>query len=320
MGEAKRKRQRLGQEPSSSGDEFRGVIDLHVLPPVPAINGARIRELTGDETSPIPDSTRIVLNTFKAVVGGRGFHVGFCIGDRTGFSAIGVAVIDRLMMACPGASIHVVPVVHEDIAWDIVLRHLRNFTGRILLFAFPNSRVYDAGVAEIHFASVVAVFDHEGNQFRRLTGAQRRRIHEQAAAIQDQPPPKMYAAPGELQEDVPWIFRVATPTGKVVRTAVWNGRRDYVHELPEDIVRWVGGDRIAIVQVDHPVGINLRSSLMLTHQFSEFFDGVIHWARDTATFESILRSFIRLDLESISPPDIPDDWKPEVVIFPTGGV
>jgi hypothetical protein len=48
MGEAKRKKREQAAWPDSDG--YRGTIDLHVLPPVAAINGARIRELTGDDT------------------------------------------------------------------------------------------------------------------------------------------------------------------------------------------------------------------------------------------------------------------------------
>lgn len=80
-------------------------------------------------------------------------------------------------------------------------------------------------------------------------------------------------------------------------------------------MRWVGGDKIAVVQVDRPVGVDRRSSLDLTHMLAKSFDGVIHWARDTETFQSILKSFIRLDLESASPPDLPEDWKPEITIL-----
>lgn len=315
MGEAKRKKHLREQGAWPYAANFRGMIDLHMLPPVTAINGARIRELTGDDTIPVPDTTQIVLQAFRATVGERTFHVGFCIGDETGFSAIGIAVIDRLTIEAPGAALHVVPVVHDEIAWDIVLRHLRNFTGQALLFAFPNSDIYDAGTAEKYYSSAVCVFDHEGKHFKRLTAAKRQEIRERAAAIQNRPLPKIYAVPGVSQEEVPWIFRFATPAGKVIRTAVWNGRRDYAHEFPEDIVRWVGGEKIAIVQVDSPVGVNLRSSLNLTHFLAKDFDGVIHWARDTETFQSILKSFIRLDLESISPPDLPKDWKPKVMIL-----
>jgi hypothetical protein len=142
MGKTKRKRQQREQPAWPSLQRFLGTIDLHFLPPVAAISGARIRELTGDAR--IPNTAQISLQAFRAMVGDRMFHVGFCLGNEAGFSAIGIAVIDRLMMEAPSAPLHVVPVVHEDIAWDIVLRHLRSFTGQILLFVFPDSDVYDA--------------------------------------------------------------------------------------------------------------------------------------------------------------------------------
>jgi hypothetical protein len=89
--------------------------------------------------------------------------------------------------------------------------------------------------------------------------------------------------------------------------------------LPEDIIEWVGGEKIAIVQVDSPVGVNRRSSLNLTHRLAKDFDGIIHWARDTATFQSIVNSFVRLDLETALPPDLAKDWKPAVTIFAANG-
>jgi hypothetical protein len=101
---------------------------------------------------------------------------------------------------------------------------------------------------------------------------------------------------------IPDADDVLLRAGKQIRTAIWDGRRNYAHELPADICRWVGGDQIAIVQVDSPVGVDRRSSLHLTHKLSNEFDGVVHWARDSETFQSILRSFVRLDLESVSPP------------------
>jgi hypothetical protein len=211
-------------------------------------------------------------------------------------------------------------VVHQDIAWDIVLRHLRSFTGKVLLFAFPDSDTYDAGTAEKYYSKAVQLFDVTGSQLERLTTAQRQNIRKQKAEILSRPPPpSFYTASGVAQEDSPWIFRLATPAGKMIRTAVWNGRRDYAHELPKDIVNWVGGDKIAIVQVYSPVGVNRRSSLDLTHKLAKDFDGVIHWARDTETFQSILKSFIRLDLESISPPELPKDWGPEITILAANG-
>jgi hypothetical protein len=312
MGEAKRRKRERAKWPEF--ERYGGTLDLHVLPAVPAINGARIRELTGDGT--IPDATEIELRAFRAVAGTRTFHVGFCLGDGKLFSAIGIAVIERLSMEAPGAALHIVPITHADIAWDIVMRHLRSFTGRLLLFAFSDSDVYDAGTAPVSYSKHIRQFDSRGEQLTRLTEAQRRRILEQKAAILNKPPPpRFYPANGVAQEDSPWIFRVGTPAGKLLRVAVWDGRRNYAHELPQDIVRWVGGDKIAIVQVDSPVGVNRRSSLDLTHKLAKNFDGIIHWARDTETFQSILKSFIRLDLESVTPPDLPPDWAPEVTIL-----
>jgi hypothetical protein len=87
----------------------------------------------------------------------------------------------------------------------------------------------------------------------------------------------------------------------------------------EDIVRWVGGAKIAIVQVDSPVGVNQRSSLNLTHWLAKDFDGVIHWARDTKTYQSILKSFIRLDLDSVAPPELSEGWEPEITILAANG-
>jgi hypothetical protein len=316
VGEAKRKKQKRAAWPDA--DRYDGSIDLHILPAVASINGARIRELTGDDT--FPETAEVILRAFRAVVGERTFHVGFCLGDGEAFSAIGIAVIERLSMEAPGAALHIVPIAHEDIAWDIVMRHLRSFKGQVLLFAFPDSDVYDAGTAEIHYSKHIRQFDLSGVQLDRLTETQRRKVREQKAEMLNRPPPpRFYPASGVAQEDSPWIFRVGTPAGKVIRTAVWDGRRNYAHEFSEDIIRWVGGERIAIVQVNSPVGVNRRSSLDLTHMLAKDFDGVIHWARDTETFQSILKSFIRLDLDSVSPPDLPEGWKPEVVIFPANG-
>ena len=55
--------------------------------------------------------------------------------------------------------------------------------------------------------------------------------------------------------------------------------------------------------------------LDLTHRLAKDFDGVIHWGRDTETFQSILKSFIRLDLESVGPPELAEAWEPEITIL-----
>jgi len=89
MGEAERRKQRQEQSAWPHSDSFWETIDLHILPPVAAINGARIRELTGDGT--IPDTPQVILQAFRAVVGERTFHVGFCLGTDAGFSGVGLA-------------------------------------------------------------------------------------------------------------------------------------------------------------------------------------------------------------------------------------
>jgi hypothetical protein len=317
MGEAKRKRERATAQDWPRDESFRGVVEMHQLGGVPELNGARIRELTGDPM--IPDSSDILLRAFEARAGERRFHVGFCLGNENGVSAIGVAVIERLMMEASGAALHVVPIVHADIAWDLVLRNLRTFTGRVLLCMFPDSATYDAGVAELNYSTHIQLFGADGRALGRLTPAHRRRVRAQIAQMQNKPPPKFYEAEWVDQVEAPWIFRLRTPAGKEIRTAIWNGRRNYEHELPPEVARWVGGERIAIVQVQSPVGVNRRSSVDLTHKLSGDFDGVIHWARDTETFQSILNSFVRLDLESVSPPELPEDWMPDITILAAGG-
>lgn len=206
--------------------------------------------------------------------------------------------------------------MHEDVAFDIVLRHLRSFTNDVLLFAFSNSDVYDAGAASTYYTNSIRNFGPDSKLMPQGTAELRRQIRIEKAAILNRPPPPiLYAAVGIEQEDSPWIFRLVTPNGKSVRATVWNGRRDYEHEYPAEIIRLVGGDRIAVVQVDSPVGVNLQSSVELTNRLSKDFDGVIHWARDTETFQSIVKSFVRLDLENVSPPELPENWQPQITMM-----
>lgn len=321
MGEAKRKQilQEERQAATAPSDYFRGVIDLHMLPQVSGLTLERLRALTGHEVLPAemePDDVVPILMAFRAVVGDRKFHVGFCIGDGERFSPTGIGVIERLMIEVPGAKLHVVSIVHEDVAWDIVQRHLRTFNKDVLLLAFANSDAYDAGSSGKFYTSSIRNFGPDGGLLPQLTTEQRRQIRLQKAEILDRlPPPVLHTAAGVEQEDSPWIFRVITAEGKEMRTAVWNGRHNYEHEFPEDIIRWVGGDRIAIVQVHSPVGVNLRSSLQLTMRLSKDQDGVIHWARDTETFQSIIKSLVRLDLETVSPPELPENWEPSITLM-----
>jgi hypothetical protein len=136
--------------------------------------------------------TQIALNVFRATVGQRSFHVGFCIGDGERFSAVGIAVLERLAVECPSATLHVVTATHRDVAWDVVMRHLRTFTGEVLLFAFPNSEVYDAGTAEKHYSKFIEMRDQDGKSIERLSDKDRRNIRKQIAELQGKPAPKMH--------------------------------------------------------------------------------------------------------------------------------
>ncbi|MGA2491997.1 MAG: hypothetical protein ABSF67_03495 [Roseiarcus sp.] len=89
MGKATQRRRQRRRSAWPRSEPFHGAIDLHILPPVAAINGASIREPTGDDW--IPENAEISLRAFRAVVGERAFHVGFCLGTEAGFSAIGIA-------------------------------------------------------------------------------------------------------------------------------------------------------------------------------------------------------------------------------------
>ena len=173
MGEAKRKRQEQARA-WSGGEAHCGTIDLHLLPPVPSINGALLRELTGDNS--IPEHVSILLKAFRAEVGTRKFLVGGCLGTDDQLSAVGLAVVNRLAFERDAATLHIVPIEHEDIAWDMVLRQLRTFTGEMLLFAFSTSDVYDAGMAELFYSKHIRQFDSSGKQIDRLSQAQRRAI------------------------------------------------------------------------------------------------------------------------------------------------
>jgi hypothetical protein len=291
-----------------------GAIELHILPPVSSITSDRVRELTGDDS--IPPGKEVSLNAYRAVVGDRSFHVGFCLGDGKQFSAVGLAVIERMMLEAPEAPLHVVPVGDAEIAWDMVLRHLRTFVGQVLLFAFPNSTVYDAGTAEAKYAKEVSIFS-DGVRLRRLTEDDRRQVKARVAALfGEAPPPAFYTMPGIDPHEQPWIFEMKASNGKTLHMTAWNGRKDFAHELPSDIINRVGGDRIAVVQVDSPVGVDGRSSVALSDALADDVDGIVHWARDTATYQSILKDFIGADLPSAMPPVLPLDWSPEVIFMP----
>ena len=147
MSQAKRRRERLSRVSEAFGEMLYENISLHWLPPAPEIDGAYMAKLTDDES--LGDFSQVVLQAYRAEIGGRMFHVGFALGDGESFSAGGSAVIARLGLETQNGQLHVVPGSHKDVTWDIVLRHLRSFGGQTLLFVFPDPDTNNAGVAEM---------------------------------------------------------------------------------------------------------------------------------------------------------------------------
>ena len=65
---------------------------------------------------------------------------------------------------------------------------------------------------------------------------------------------------------------------------------------------------LAIDQVDSPAGTRRRLPVSLNKALSDDFDGIIHWARDTEIYPSIIRDLVPADIPSAAPPELPQDW------------
>jgi hypothetical protein len=84
------------------------------------------------------------------------------------------------------------------------------------------------------------------------------------------------------------LFLITAPNGKCVRAGVWNGQRN---QPPNELLDLVGGKRMYLVQVGRPTnGFEGCSSVGLTRTIAEMGESVsvVHWARDTKTFRSIV--------------------------------
>ncbi len=122
--------------------------------------------------------------------------------------------------------------------------------------------------------------------------------------------------PPEQTTDCP-TFEFTGAAGESAMVAVWNGKKNFSNEFPTDIINLIGGDKIAVVQVSKPVGRNGRSSIALSDVLIGCgVNGIIHWARDTETYNSIMTEFEQRRLRRGKPPELPDGWKPEIVIMP----
>ena len=147
MSQAKRRREQLSRVSEAFREMLYENISLHWLSPTLEIDGAYTAKLAVDES--LGDFSQVTLQAYRANIGGRVFHVGFALGDGESFSAFGSAVIARLGLETQSGQLHVVPVSHKDIAWNIVLRHLRSFDGQTLLFVSPDPDTYDVSVGEM---------------------------------------------------------------------------------------------------------------------------------------------------------------------------
>ena len=86
---------------------------------------------------------------------------------------------------------------------------------------------------------------------------------------------------------------------KKIRTGVWNGQKDYSNiPGPGELDGLVGGPKLIIVQVGRPTnGIQGRSSLSLTIAMSPQADSIVHWAKNTKTFNSIVEELSKAGRE-----------------------
>jgi hypothetical protein len=116
------------------------------------------------------------------------------------------------------------------------------------------------------------------------------------------------------------VFLFTRNSGQQSRIAVWNGRKNFSHNMsPLEIDKMMDGKRIAIVQVGSPVGVNGRSSMALTKvillEDELDIDGIIHWARDTETYQSIIDELSKSGLSMVDATSLISDMKPEVIIM-----
>ena len=146
MSQAKRRREQLSRVSEAFREMLCVNISLHCLRP-PRKSMAPIRP--GLRSMRVWETSRRLCQAYRAKIGGGVFNFGFALGDGESFSAFGSAVIARLGLETQSGQLHVVPVSHKDIAWNIVLRHLRSFDGQTLLFVSPDPDTYDVSVGEM---------------------------------------------------------------------------------------------------------------------------------------------------------------------------
>lgn len=120
------------------------------------------------------------------------------------------------------------------------------------------------------------------------------------------------------------IFEYISSSQQAVRVAVWNGNHDFCAPKAEEIMNnlfLVGTTRIAVVQFGSPVGVNRRSSVnlidvLIAKDAHLGFDGIVCWARDKDTYQSIIEEFTQAKLKVAQKHGKKRaEWVPEKVNF-----
>jgi hypothetical protein len=171
MGEAKRRKDDTQVKSAS-------VVKLTRLSQPNAKNSPLLRN-AGEQQKAA--AQRLVLNAFRAEVGGRSFAAGFAMGTGERFTAIGVAVVDRIVHEAAGKTIAMAPITGKDDAFGKMMRTLGSFEGEALVFCFADFASFNAGMADLFHSGDVSVFDERGSPLKRLTALQHKQMKSRGA-------------------------------------------------------------------------------------------------------------------------------------------
>lgn len=172
MGQAKQRRDEVG---GATGVP----VKLTRLSQPSAENSPLLRTAGAEQ---IAQAKALVLNAFRAEVGARSFCVGFTLGTGDKFTSIGVAVVDRIVNEAPGQVIGMAPVTSKVSAYAGMMRRLRSFEGKALIFCFADWATFNIGMADLFHSDEVSVFDEKGSALKRLTSTERNRMKNSVPA------------------------------------------------------------------------------------------------------------------------------------------
>ena len=89
------------------------------------------------------------------------------------------------------------------------------------------------------------------------------------------------------------LFEMPTITGRMARVLVLDGKHDYEQGPEPSLMGYFDEDcgEVFIIQVGRPVGVDGRSAIASSKLVSDRSRAIIQWARDTATYASIIAEF-----------------------------